>query len=111
MAAVWFFFAIGVLDIALTFIVAGIWCYGIVASYIVTAKEYVLKCIELRREKISKLKLEKIEVEDNSVGMQEETEVVEAEEETEEKEAEEEVKGEEVSAEEVESLAKDILNK
>ena len=106
MAAVWFFFAIGVIDIALTFIVVGIWCYGIVASYIVTAKEYVHKCIELRREKISKLKLEKVEFKDDSVGMQEETKVVEAEVETEEKKAEEEV-----NAEEVESLAKDILNK
>lgn len=91
MAAVWFFFALGVIAFCAGAVVAGIWAYGFVASYIVTAKEYVQKRIALRRERIKELKFKDIEVESEKVEV-----VEEAKTET------------EVSPEEI---AKDILGK
>lgn len=101
MSAVWFFFALGIIAFASGAIVGGIWLYGIVASYIVTAKDYTEKRIALRIEKISELKLKDVEIKDNE-NFDIKEEVVE-----ETKETVEETK-EDVNANE---LAKDILGK
>ena len=102
MAAVWFFFAIGVLAFLAGAIIAGIIAYGIVASYVVTAKAYTKKRIALRKEKIDALKLKDVEVKDNeNIDIKEE--VVEAEGTINETE--------EVKEANPEEIAKDILGK
>ena len=99
MAAVWFFFALGIIAFASGAIVGGIWLFGIVASYIATAKDYVQKRIALRREKISELKLKDIEVKDNE-NLDIEKELLVAER-----------TPEDATEEEANEIAKDILGK
>lgn len=80
MAAVWFFFALGVVAFCAGAVVAGIWLYGFVASYIVTAKEYVQKRIALRRERINKLEVKDVEIEcDKPEACEEHKEEIEVE--------------------------------